>query len=127
MRRCLKSHGLKAVVKKNKPLLTKHHIRQRLEFAERYQHWTLDDWKRVVWSDETMINRFGSDGRKWHWKKPGIQILPQHIQPTVKYDGGSVLIWGYMTASGAGFICLIEAKMDTKVYVQITYVLFIAV
>ena len=64
VRRSLKSHELKAAVKKRKPWLTKHHIRQRLEFAERTQHWTLDGWKRVVWSDKTNINRLGSDGRK---------------------------------------------------------------
>ena len=73
----------------------------------------------VVWSDETKINRLDSDGRKWHWENPGTHILTQHIQPTVKYGGGSVLIWGYMIASGPGFMCLIEAKMDDNVYIQI--------
>lgn len=34
-------------------------------------HWTVEDWKRVVWSDETKINRVGSDGRNWVWKKQG--------------------------------------------------------
>ena len=93
VRRCLKQHGLKAAVKKKKPLLKKSHIKKRLEFAERYCDWTLEDWKRVVWSDETKINRLGSDGRKWMWTKPGTGILPQHVQATVKHGGGNILIW----------------------------------
>jgi hypothetical protein len=36
-----------------------------MDFAEKYLHWTVEDWKRVIWSDETKINRFGSDRRQW--------------------------------------------------------------
>ena len=57
IRNALKQQGLKSYVKPKKPLLSSKHIRQRLEFATKYQHWTVDDWKRVVWSDETKINR----------------------------------------------------------------------
>ena len=62
--RSLKSAGIKAVVKK-KPLLSKRHMKERLDFAFTHQYWTLDDWRRVIWSDETKINCLGSDGRKW--------------------------------------------------------------
>jgi hypothetical protein len=47
---------MKAVVKKKRPLLSKRHRRNRLDFALAHKDWTLDDWKRVIWSDETKIN-----------------------------------------------------------------------
>jgi hypothetical protein len=53
------------VVKKKKPLLSVKHRKTRLAFAQKYGKWTVEDWKRVIWSDETKINRFGSDGREW--------------------------------------------------------------
>jgi hypothetical protein len=31
----------------------------------------MEDWKRVLWTDETKINHLGSDGRKWVWKEVG--------------------------------------------------------
>jgi hypothetical protein len=31
----------------------------------KYKEWTMKDSKKDIWSDETKINRFGSDGRKW--------------------------------------------------------------
>jgi len=62
VRRALKEAGLKAATKKKKPQLLPRHIYQRLDFARKYQHWIIEDWKRVVWSDETKINRLGSDG-----------------------------------------------------------------
>jgi len=59
----LKKAGLKAVVKAKKPLLTKCHRREWMDFAIAHKDWTLEDWKHVVWSDETKINHLGSDGR----------------------------------------------------------------
>lgn len=63
VRNALKGDKMKAVVKRKRPLLTAAHTRARLKFALKYQHWTVDDWKLVLWSDETKINRIGSDGR----------------------------------------------------------------
>jgi len=59
----LKSTGTISVAKQSKPLLVARHRKARLEFAERHLEWTVEDWKKVLWSDETKINRFGSDGR----------------------------------------------------------------
>ena len=56
---------MKAVVKKKKPLLSQKHRKERMDFAIRHKDWTLEDWKRVVWSYETKIKCLGSYGRKW--------------------------------------------------------------
>ena len=60
----MKEVGMKAAVKRKRPLLTKKYMKERLDFAIAHKDWTVEDWKRVVWSDETKINRLGSDGRK---------------------------------------------------------------
>jgi len=44
----LKSIGMKATAKVKKPLLKPCHKRARMEFAEQYLHWTVEDWKRVI-------------------------------------------------------------------------------
>jgi len=119
IRNVLKQQGLKSLVKPKKPLLTPKHKNQRLEFARRHQHWTIDDWKRVVWSDETKINRYGSDGRKWSWKSPNALLKEHHIDPTLKYGGGSVMIWGCMTTEGVGYMCRIDDRMDSQLYTEI--------
>ena len=66
VRRGLKEVGMKSVVKTNRPFLSKKHRKERMEFAIAHKDWTVEDWKRVIWSDETKINRFGSDGRNGH-------------------------------------------------------------
>lgn len=115
----LKAAGMKAVVKKKKPLLSKKHRKARMDFALTHQHWTVEDWKRVVWSDETKINRLGSDGRKWVWKKAGESLNNRLVQGTQKFGGGSVMIWGCMMWEGPGLACKIDGRMDGDLYVQI--------
>jgi hypothetical protein len=47
---------MKPVVKKKRPILTKKYYRERLDFTIAHQDWTIEDWKKVFWSDETKIN-----------------------------------------------------------------------
>ena len=67
--------GMEAVVKSKWPLLSAMHHKACLDFAYAHKGWTLKDWKKVVWSDETKINHLGSDGCKWVWKKAGERLL----------------------------------------------------
>ena len=43
-------------------------------------------------SDETKINRFGSDGRQWVWKKKGSGLTEREVQGTAKFEGGSIMV-----------------------------------
>ena len=52
-------------MKKKKPFLSIMYRKKCLSFALKYKEWTVEDWKRVIWSDETKINRTASDGRQW--------------------------------------------------------------
>ena len=74
VRHTLHKAGVRPVVKKKCPLLRPSHRQARLEWAERHKEYTIADWRRVVWSDETKINCIGSDGRKWVWKEVGEKL-----------------------------------------------------
>ncbi|GBB92711.1 hypothetical protein RclHR1_20450005 [Rhizophagus clarus] len=92
VRRALKRNGLSARVKRKKPLLSKKHRENRLKFAKRFKDWTVSDWNRVVWSDKSKFQIFGSDGREYCWKRQGETLKDAHIKPTVKFGGGSVFV-----------------------------------
>jgi transposase len=119
VRRTLRKNSLKAVVKKKKPLLLPRHRKQRLAFALKYKEWTVEDWKRVIWSDETKINRIASDGRQWVWKKTGEGLTDREIQGTVKFGGGNLMVWGCMGWEGVGRLAEVEGRMDAEQYVDI--------
>lgn len=59
----LKSQNYICNEKKQKLMLSKKNVKTRLAFAKKYKDWTIDQWRCVIWSDETKINRISSDGR----------------------------------------------------------------
>lgn len=119
IRRKLRDSGMVSKVKVKKPLLTRKHKRDRLDWAIAHKEFTDDDLKHILWSDESKINRFGSDGRKWVWIRKGEQLNERMIQSTVKFGGGSLMVWGCMGWDGVGDLVKIDGKMDGDLYVSI--------
>lgn len=116
----LKNMGFNARIKKAKPLLSKRHMKLRLEWAMSHINWTSDDWRRMVFSDETKINRFSSDGCKWYWSRKEDSLKPHHLDLTVKGGGGSLMMWGCITYDGPGYACWIhDGTMKATDYVNI--------
>ena len=50
---CLKKLNLPSRKMARKPVLTDKMREKRLAFAHQYGHWTVDDWKKVMFSDES--------------------------------------------------------------------------
>ncbi|KAG1273829.1 hypothetical protein G6F66_013093 [Rhizopus arrhizus] len=100
VRRALRKAGLGAIEKPKKPLLSAKNIRNRLSWCISHKDWTVDDWKRVIWSDETKINRFNSDGRTWAWIRSGESLKSHHVKMAVKHGGGSIMLWSAITCAG---------------------------
>ena len=53
----------------NKLKLLKRHYKVHLKFANEHKDMTVENWKKVVWSDKTKINFFGPDGKQFCWIK----------------------------------------------------------
>ena len=120
VRNVLKENGFSAVIKKKCPLLKRHHQEDRLKFAKYHENWTVEDWKRVLWSDETKINRIGSDGRVYTWKERGSPLSDRTTTPTVKHGGGNnLMVWGCMGWNGVGKLTEVQGTMDAQQYCDI--------
>jgi len=119
VRNVLHEKGLGAIVKPNKPNLSPKNVKNRLAWAVAHKNWTRDDWRRVVWTDETKVNRFGSDGNKYAWKRDDEPIQPRHVQKTVKHGGGSIKLWSCITYEGVGYIVKIDNTLDQHLYKDI--------
>jgi transposase len=119
VRRAFKESGFVARVKKKKPLLSVEHKKKRLAWAKKHNTWTIDDWKNVIWSDETGFGLVSGEGREYNWSKDGDILDDDSVIPTKKFKGGKVMIWGCITYEGVGIACKIDDILDAELYSEI--------
>lgn len=56
--RILHESGLHGRIVAKKPLLRKNNKQKRLAWVTKHKEWTLDEWKTVLWSDESKLDFF---------------------------------------------------------------------
>ncbi|KAG1143474.1 hypothetical protein G6F37_006338 [Rhizopus arrhizus] len=114
----LKESGYVAIQKPKVLPLTKHCMKERYEFARAHLSWTIDDWKKVTFSDETKVNRIGSDGLQWTWTN-GDKLKDFQVQHMIKHGGGSLMLWGCLTWYGVGYLSNIKGSINSDFYIGI--------
>jgi hypothetical protein len=63
-----------------------------LEWCKAHRHWTLEQWKYVLWSVESCFTIWKSDGRIWGM--PEERYLPECIVSAVRFNGRGITVRG---------------------------------
>ena len=66
--RVLKRRGYRSCKPTTKPGLTAENKLARLKWCKDHADWTLEDWKNVIWSDETSVTMGSQRGRRRVWR-----------------------------------------------------------
>jgi transposase len=120
VQRNLKDFGVKAWVKPKKPKLESHQKHARYAFARRHEKWTIDQWKNVMFSDESSISRIGSFGRQYFYSdREHKRLEPHQVKETKQSGGGKIMVWGCMTYYGLGDLSWIPGKVNSEQYLNV--------
>ncbi|KAF7575754.1 hypothetical protein PtrM4_010940 [Pyrenophora tritici-repentis] len=99
--RVLKAAGYKKTKPTRKPGLTKKMRQDRLTWCLARQHWTLEDWKNVIWSDETSVVLNHRRGGYRVWRKADEALTRSVIRE--RWKGYSeFMFWGCFTYNYKG-------------------------
>ena len=91
----------------------------RLNLASEHVIWTEEQWNCIHFSDELKFNRFGCDGRRSVGRSPKEWYSPQCTKSSVKFGGGSVMIFGMISATGTWSFVRLHGKINASVYKEI--------
>ncbi|RYG97160.1 hypothetical protein EON65_53285, partial [archaeon] len=104
-----------------KPLPTGEHKRRRLEWARAHRGWTVEQWKQVIFSDETVMPARSSDAHTLRvhpvkWTKPIHGLNPKLVLPTVQGGGVAIMVWGCISTYGFHDLVLLDGTVDAQGY-----------
>jgi hypothetical protein len=119
LKRALKEEGLEPHIRQKVPFISKKNLGVRKRWAKEHLDWTVENWRAVNFSDESIFHIFGSDGIEWCWRRPGERLDPRYTKKKVKHGGGKVTVWGVITAKGVGRIVQIEGNLNKELYCEI--------
>ncbi len=91
---------------------------RRLTWAKEKKNWTVAQWSKALFSDESKFCiSFGNQGPSV-WRKGGEVHSPSFLKSSVKFPQ-SVMIWGAMSSAGVGPLCFLKTNVTAPIYQDI--------
>ena len=123
--RTIHRHLLEAGIRKwkavERPLLSKKHAAQRLQWAREHKSWTREDWERVAWSDECAVRKDSDPRQTYVFRRQNNRekYALKNIRPKVRNGGILQMVWACFVGTKLGPIAFIDGSVNTTVYIDI--------
>ena len=101
-----------------KPLISSKNRLKRLAYHKRLKLWSVNDWKDVIFSDESKFNLFHSDGLVKVWRQAHERYHPDCTANTIKGFGGSLMFWGCITFQKLGPLIEVNSTLNSENYIS---------
>lgn len=120
LRRRLKEVDLFSRIRRRKPTLKPHHARARLRWAIKHLDWTIEQWMRVIWSDESSIVLGRKSRRRRCIRKKGHAYKKRHCDGTVKSGKITIMVWACFNGGKVGpMIVCNTGNINADRYIEI--------
>ena len=101
-----------------KPYISESNRHFRLKWSCERRLWTINDWKNVIWSDESRFTLFQNDGKVHVWRLPKEKYDVNCLVPTVKHGGGGIMMWGCFSWHKMGPLVRIDGRINSERYIE---------
>uniref|UniRef100_A0A3Q3AU23 Tc1-like transposase DDE domain-containing protein n=1 Tax=Kryptolebias marmoratus TaxID=37003 RepID=A0A3Q3AU23_KRYMA len=93
--------------------------KRKLQWAKERQSWTVDDWMKVIFSNESRICiGQGDDAGTFVWCCSSEIFADDCLKKTCRFPQ-SLMIWGCMSGKGTGEMAVITSSINAQVYIDI--------
>jgi hypothetical protein len=121
--RCRRSElGLGSYIAAKEPGLRPENVEARLHWALEHVNWSLDEWKHVIWFDESSIWVGVNPRRQWVVRPPGERLNQKYVKKTFKSAQVKVMVWACFTDERLGpMIICDEGGISANKYEDILF------
>ena len=98
-------------------LLPRHRV-ERLRWSRAHLRWRLREWEAVLFSDESRFSLDPSDGRVMVYRRVGEHYQDACIRQRRAFGGGSVMVWGGISAHGRTPLVIIDGNLNAHRYLK---------
>jgi Transposase/DDE superfamily endonuclease len=108
---------IKSYWAKKKPFISEKNQKIRLEWAKQHREWTVNQWRQVMWTDESpFMLRY--QGKKRVLRFANERYVKDFMMGTVKHDK-KINVWGCFSYQGVGDLCNVQGHLDQNQFKQI--------
>ena len=84
----------------------------RVKFAKMHLHWSVEEWRKILFADESKFNLKGSDSKHKCVRRPPNKRFPKYCKRIVKQDDGNVIVFWFFSLNEIGPLYEISETMD---------------
>ena len=118
-RRYIQNIGFKNRVAVRKPFICSANLVERTHWALRHWHWSMFEWSRIVFTDESHFEVRPVKRNMGVWRKDGERYSTEYMLPTFKSGYELVNVWGAFSFSGRAPLKRIEGTFKNTQYKEI--------
>ena len=94
------------------------HMRKRVEWCEEHLSWSQEEWREVLWTNESRFTLDFHDGRVRVHRMPGERYAPCCISEHDRFGGGSIMIWAGIWYGGRTVAIIIRGNLNGEQYLS---------
>ncbi|GFV59337.1 transposable element Tcb1 transposase [Trichonephila clavipes] len=98
--------------------LTPHHRQCQLDFCRPRATWSVTDWRRVIFSDESRFSLSADDHRTRVWRRTGQRSDPAFIVERHTAISQGVTVWGAISWDTRSALVVLQGTLTARRYVD---------
>jgi hypothetical protein len=120
VRLALKERGIKLHSAAKKPNISPKNIQQRKDWCRNVSEWPDEEWRKVIWSDESSVELGLSSRKAKVWRTVGERYKADCLKRNQRSGRISVMFWGCFWQNELGpLVALPEGKINSSRYCEV--------
>lgn len=112
LRKEIQAFGLNHRRERKRPYLSRAQKKARLKFAKEHLHWTIEEWCRVLFTDEMGLQTGANGGMIWVWRAPDEEYLEDCCGVTHKSGFKKIKVWGAMRYGALSKLVVLKEREE---------------